>query len=111
MNDESRSSYFSKGVVVFTLAMVYCVLGGSAFPSIKLGYSLFNIKSGATAAIILFAGVRFTLAGMATIVTGSIIHKSFLFPAKGNFSKGLASVFMSFGTKFATISIKSMATH
>lgn len=87
MNDESRSSYFSKGVVVFTLAMVYCVLRGSAFPSIKLGYSLFNIKSGATAAIILFAGVRFTLAGMATIVTGSIIHKSFLFPAKGNFSK------------------------
>ena len=53
MNDESRSSYFSKGAVVFTLATIYCVLGGSAFPSIKLGYSLFNIKSGATAAIIL----------------------------------------------------------
>ena len=29
----------------------------------------------------------------------------------GNSFIGLASVFMSFGTKFATISIKSMATH
>ena len=69
MNDESRSSYFSKGAVVFTLAMIYCVLGGSAFPSIKLGYSLFNIKSGATAAIILFAGVRFALAGVCLLYT------------------------------------------
>ena len=30
---------------------------------------------------------------------------------KSNSNIGLASVFMSFGTKFATISIKSMATH
>ncbi|MDU1910697.1 DMT family transporter [Fusobacterium sp.] len=87
MNDETKSSYFSRGTVVFTLAMIYCVLGGSAFPGIKLGYTLFNIKSGATAAIILFAGLRFTLAGIATIAVGSIIHKSLLFPAKGNFSK------------------------
>lgn len=87
MNDESRSSYFSKGTVVFTLAMIYCVFGGSAFPSIKLGYTLFNIKSGATAAIILFAGLRFTLAGIVTITIGSLVQKSFLFPARGNFFK------------------------
>lgn len=87
MKTEAKSSYFSKGTVVFTLAMVYCIFGGSAFPSIKLGYTLFNIKSGATATIILFAGLRFTLAGIATIVTGSLIHKSFLFPAKSNFFK------------------------
>ena len=41
------------------LACFCCLLWGSAFPCIKLGYQLFAIQSSDTASQILFAGIRF----------------------------------------------------
>ena len=45
---------------------------------------MLHIASSDTASQILFAGVRFTLAGILTIAIGSLISKSLLFPAKEN---------------------------
>ncbi|MDO4305675.1 MAG: DMT family transporter [Eubacteriales bacterium] len=64
--------------------MVCCLLWGSAFPCIKIGYRMFDIASSDTASQILFAGVRFTLAGILTVVIGSVLGRQFLFPAKEN---------------------------
>ncbi|MGN1328630.1 MAG: DMT family transporter [Eubacterium sp.] len=77
----------SKPLNVCMLAMVCCALWGSAFPCIKIGYSFFDIAGGNYSSQILFAGVRFTLAGFLIIVFGSIISKKFLLPKKSSFAK------------------------
>lgn len=68
--------------VVVLLALVCCLLWGSAFPCVKIGYRLFSIAADDTASQILFAGVRFTLAGILTIAIGSAISRKMLVPAK-----------------------------
>lgn len=76
-------------VVVTALAILCCLLWGSAFPCIKLGYQLFEIPAGDAASQILFAGIRFSLAGVLTILVGSFLQKKFLVPKKSSFSKVL----------------------
>ena len=75
-------SFLAKNSVVYILAIICCVLWGSAYPSIKIGYSLFAIAANDTASQILFAGLRFALAGVLTILIFSIINKRFLLPRK-----------------------------
>lgn len=72
----------NKAPVVCTVALLCCLLWGSAFPMIKIGYRLFSINADDTASIILFAGVRFFLAGLLTVVIFSIINKRPLLPNK-----------------------------
>lgn len=62
------------------LATVSCALWGSAFPGIKAGYRLFGIPAADFKAQILFAGCRFFLAGVLTILFGSIFSGGFLRP-------------------------------
>ena len=54
------------------------LLWGSAFPSIKTGYRLFEIASEDSASQILFAGTRFTLAGVLTILIFSVLNHRFI---------------------------------
>lgn len=67
--------------------MVCCALWGSAFPGIKSGYRLFEIPTGNSQAQILFAGCRFFLAGILTILIGSIAGKSILKPRKSSWKR------------------------
>lgn len=66
-------------LVVGLIAIFCCALWGSAFPCIKIGYSLFVIESGDWASQILFAGLRFSVAGVLTIVLGSALSKRLLY--------------------------------
>ena len=66
--------------VVVTLALICCVLWGSAFPAIKIGYALFSIDRSDIPSQILFAGCRFFCAGIISIVVGSIASKKLLVP-------------------------------
>lgn len=59
-----RQEWLQKTIVVWFVAMICCLLWGSAFPCIKIGYALFHIPSADAAAQILFAGCRFLLAGL-----------------------------------------------
>ncbi|MCM1286087.1 MAG: DMT family transporter [Acetobacter sp.] len=63
---------------VCLLAVFCCALWGSAFPVIKIGYKLLDISSGDYSSQILFAGIRFTFAGIFTIIIGSIIAKKLI---------------------------------
>lgn len=74
-----------KTSTVFLLCTVCCLLWGSAFPFIKIGYEKFNITSADTMSVMLFAGIRFFLAGLFAILIGSFLNKSFLFPKKESF--------------------------
>ena len=81
---KGNENFLQKTWVVAPLALLCCFLWGSAFPCIKIGYALFSIAAEDTVSQILFAGVRFTLAGVLAIAIGSIISRKFLFPAKNS---------------------------
>lgn len=70
----------SKTPVVCLLAILCCFLWGSAFPCIKIGYGMLSIQSNDVMSQILFAGLRFTLAGILTILFGSILSRKPLLP-------------------------------
>lgn len=84
MTLDNNKDWLQKNVVVCLGALVCCGLWGSAFPSIKIGYQLFDIAANDTATQMLFAGVRFTLAGILTIILGSIIARKTLVPEKSS---------------------------
>lgn len=80
MSELNWNKWLTKGWVVAILALFCCLLWGSAFPSIKIGYQLFNITGTDVPSQILFAGIRFTLAGVLTVVIGSFIGHKVLKP-------------------------------
>ncbi len=82
MNRKSRAEVLQNIWVVLGLTMLSCALWGSAAPFIKLGYKYFSIPADHTFDIIFFAGIRFILAGILTIVFGSIIERKVLVPKR-----------------------------
>lgn len=70
-----------KAVLLF--AGICCFLWGSATPAIKTGYRLFQIDAGDTFSIILFAGIRFLLAGFLVILFHSVKSGSWIMPPRG----------------------------
>ena len=78
--EKTKNNILTNKIVVCIIAVICCGLWGSAFPFVKIGYRLFDIAD--TASQILFAGLRFTIAGIMTIIIGSILNRNFLFPKK-----------------------------
>lgn len=78
-----------KKSVVFILATLCCLLWGSAYPCVKIGYRLFDINS--TGAQILFAGYRFTLAGILTLIMTTVFYGKWIVPKRGEL-KGMISL-------------------
>lgn len=76
--------FFTRPWVVCFGAIICCILWGSAFPCVKIGYKLFEIDTSSVPTLILFAGTRFTLAGVLVIIFGSISKKKFLVPKPKN---------------------------
>lgn len=59
----------SRPLIASLLASLCAILwGGSAYPSIKLGYELFLVGPDDTAAKMAFAGLRFTFAGLLVLL-------------------------------------------
>ena len=58
----------TKTPVVCLLTLICCLLWGSAFPVVKIGYRMFSIASSDVGGQILFAGIRFFLAGVLVIL-------------------------------------------
>lgn len=79
----SRTKSIFQNQLVFVITALFCTfLWGSAFPCIHIGYDLFRIAGNDTPSQILFAGTRFVLAGVLTILAGSLIQKKILIPDK-----------------------------
>lgn len=79
---QENPSVFSRDLVVCGVALICTFLWGSAFPCIKTGYRLLSIESSDTAGQMLFAGYRFTLAGILTLAIGWIGNRRFPLPQK-----------------------------
>lgn len=74
----------NKGVVM-ALATLCCLLWGSAYPAVKIGYELFGITT--TGAQVLFAGYRFTLAGILTWIITSLYVKKIALPQRDEWGR------------------------
>lgn len=65
---KEKGSLFKNTYIIMILALFSCFLWGSAFPAIKVGYSLFKISGSDTYGKILFAGYRFFLSGVMILI-------------------------------------------
>ena len=81
---ETKQPLLMRPLVVTLLAILCNVLWGSAIPFINLGYRLFEIPTGETATQILFAGCRFFISGVLTILLTSMMRKRFVCPKTKN---------------------------
>ena len=75
-------SVLTRKAAVIPLTMLCCLLWGSAFPCIKLGYGYSGIGSDDTASQILYAGLRFALAGVLALIIGSLAARKPLIPRR-----------------------------
>lgn len=76
----------TSGVVAVT-ALFCCALWGSAFPAIKIGYEIGGIAADAVGDQLLFAGYRFTLAGVLVLLLGSAAERRLLIPRRGTWGR------------------------
>lgn len=83
-SDNKTGAALTRTPVVLLCTFICCFLWGSAFPSVKTGYRLFSIQSSDTGSLLLFAGIRFTLAGILVLIICSIITQKFLLPKKSS---------------------------
>ncbi len=86
LNDK-KQSVFQNPIVRTLIALLCCALWGSATPAIKTGYNLLEVSG--VPSIMLFAGVRFFLAGVFTVIIFSVSRREFLFPKRKNLGKVL----------------------
>lgn len=101
MDNLDNKNSIKYNLLTFAGALLCCFLWGSAFPSIKIGYRLWNIDSSDTWSIIRFAGIRFALAGVLVIIFGSLLRKKTLVPEKGEIPKIMfLSLFQTIGQYF-----------
>ncbi|MDL2260318.1 DMT family transporter [Deltaproteobacteria bacterium OttesenSCG-928-K17] len=77
-------SFITSGKGVAIIALTYCFLWGSAFPGVKTGYALFGVAAGDVPAQLLFAGYRFTLAGLMVLAFAALSGKKALSVLPGN---------------------------
>lgn len=85
---EKKPSIFTNPIVMTLCALLCCALWGSATPFIKTGYELLMPEKNVSSTI-LFAGIRFTLAGIFTVLIYSIARRKLLYPSLKNMPKVL----------------------
>jgi drug/metabolite transporter (DMT)-like permease len=78
----NEKDIFQKNSVILSLALLCTLLWGSAYPSIKIGYSLFSISENDIFGKLLFAGNRFALAGILVLLLTWIIQKKLPLPKR-----------------------------
>ncbi len=93
--ETKKNKLLTNKFFVAVSALICCALWGSATPFIKTGYELILPEQN-TASTILFAGIRFALAGIITVLIYSISRRKILYPKKENW--GRIAVVSSFQT-------------
>lgn len=84
---KKTDNIFTHPLVIALCALICCALWGSASPAIKIGYELLEVSG--VPSTILFAGIRFTAAGIITIIIYSLARRKLLYPKLENVPKVL----------------------
>ena len=94
------TSTLQRPMVICLLAAFCCLLWGSAFPAVKIGYGLLSISPTDTAEQLIFAGLRFFFAGAVTVLFRSASLRRLLLPARSSLWKaaklGLIQTFVQY---------------
>lgn len=77
-----KQAVLTRTSVVSSIAILCCLLWGSAVTTIKTGYRLMEIDSTDISTQILFAGLRFMLAGLMVVIFQSVREKRVILPNK-----------------------------
>ncbi len=87
LSPSRKQKLLTHPLFVAAVAVGCTLLWGTAFPCIKIGYQLFHIGSGDIPSTLIFAGARFSLAGVIVLLIGLCIsprkmrlHKRDLLP-------------------------------
>lgn len=80
-----KTKFYTNRKNIVILATLCCILWGSAYPSIKIGYSLFNIDN--IGSKLVFAGYRFALAGILVLLFEAITTKNIFHFSKKQFGQ------------------------
>ena len=75
--EQSRISIFQRPVWVVAFALTAAIAWGWAFPLIKVGFNAFGITADMTGSKMLFAGVRFAVAGLIVLSVARCSGRSF----------------------------------
>ncbi len=78
---------FTNKKFVASVATLCCLLWGSAYPSVKSGYILFNIGASDVSSKIVFAGYRFTLAGLLLLILAKAFGQNLFAFSRKSFSR------------------------
>lgn len=70
--------YLTNKWVVISVAIFCAILWGSAFPVLKIGYAEMQMQSDDTSAKVVFAGLRFLLAGLILLIFLAITNRKAL---------------------------------
>ena len=84
---KKTDNIFTHPLVIALCALLCCALWGSASPAIKIGYELLEVSG--VPSTILFAGIRFTAAGVITVLIYSLARRKLLYPKLQNIPKVL----------------------
>lgn len=82
-----KEDVLTKTSVVILLAFICSALWGSAFSGVKIGYEKLGIDSSDWSSQMIFAGVRFAVAGIMALVLGSISARKVLLPTRKSVPK------------------------
>ncbi len=88
IQETKKANIFTNPIILTLSALLCCALWGSATPFIKIGYELLMPEKDVPSTI-LFAGIRFTMAGIITVLIYSIARHKFLYPKKENIPRVL----------------------
>jgi len=75
--ESARTSIFQRPVWVTVFALTAAIAWGWAFPLIKIGFSAFGITADMTGSKMLFAGIRFAVAGLIVLAVARSSNRSF----------------------------------
>lgn len=81
----NNNKTFTNKKFVVSIATLCCLLWGSAYPAVKSGYILFNIDAFDVSSKIVFAGYRFTLAGLLVLILAKAFGQKLFAFTKKNF--------------------------
>lgn len=82
MPSDAHESKLTRPWAVVALATISCALWGSAFAVVKTGYELFQIPASSPPGQLLFAGMRFALAGALVLAGTAAARRKLPLPTK-----------------------------
>lgn len=89
-NKNDYRQFFQKKSVLILCALVCTALWGSAFPCVKTGYQLWQIEADDAASQMIFAGGRFILAGLLTLLAAHFMENNGI--PKGTWKRNLPGI-------------------